>query len=100
MIFIQQYYSNAPKFFIDDVIKKEKALPSGAAALIVRGKGLPRELIPFLKDSPASVTRYLGPLPRGVERKVLGARFLLLDSRLVVQDVVYLPTVIASNRRK
>jgi hypothetical protein len=99
VIFIQQYYSNAPKFFIDDVIKKEKALPSGAA-LIVRGKGLPRELIPFLKDSPASVTRYLGPLPRGVERKVLGARFLLLDSRLIVQDVVYLPTVIASNRRK
>jgi hypothetical protein len=50
-------------------------------------------------NSPASLTPNLGPLPRGLERKVLGARFLLLDSRLVVQDMVHLPIVAASDRR-
>lgn len=100
LIAIQQYYIRAPKVFIDDVIKKDRALPASAAASIARGKRLPRELIPFLMDSPATVASKLEPLPRGLERKVLGTRFLLLDSRLVVQDMVHLPTAVAGSRRK
>lgn len=100
LITIQQYYSRAPKVFIDDVIKRDRALPAGAAASIARGKRLPRELIPFLMDSPASVANTLEPLPRGLDRKVLGRRFLLLDSRLIVQDMVQLPTSVAGSQRK
>jgi hypothetical protein len=100
VIFIQQYYSYAPKFFIDDMIKKEKALPAGIAATIVRGKPLPKELVPFIAEAPASVTRNLGALPRGLERSVLGTRFLLLDARMIVRDLVHLPTVVAADRRK
>ena len=100
VVFIQQYYSNAPKFFVDDVLKKEKALPAGASSTIVQGKPLPRALAPFLMEAPSSVTRNLTTLPRGLDRKVLGARFLLLDSRQVVQDMVQLPTIVATERSK
>lgn len=100
VIFIQQYYSNAPKNFIDDMLKKEKALPAGVASSIVRGKLLPKELIPFAKEAPASITRNLGPLPRGLDRRVLGTRFLLLDSSMTVRDLVHLPTVVATDHRK
>lgn len=100
VIFIQQYYSNAPKNFIDDMLKKEKALPAGVASSIVRGKPLPKELVPFAKEAPASITRNLGPLPRGLDRRVLGTRFLLLDSSMIVRDLVHLPTVVATDHRK
>jgi hypothetical protein len=100
VIFIQQYYSYAPKFFIDDIIKKEKALPAGVAATIVRGKPLPKALVPFIREAPDSVSRNLRALPRGLERSVLGTRFLLLDSRMIVRDLVHLPTVVATDRRK
>jgi len=100
VVFIQQYYSNAPKFFVDDLLKREKALPAGASSTIVQGKPLPRALVPFLLDAPPSVTRNLTTLNRGLERKVLGTRFLLLDARQVIQDMVQLPTMIATERRK
>ncbi|HEY3442129.1 MAG TPA: hypothetical protein VGK29_15320 [Paludibaculum sp.] len=100
VVFIQQYYANAPKFFVDDMLRKEKALPMGASATIVQGKPLPKALVPFLMDAPSSVTRNLTTLSRGLERKVLGARFLLLDSRQVIQDMVQLPTTVAGERRK
>jgi len=100
VVFIQQYYSNAPKYYLDDVLKKEKALPPGPVALIAQGKRLPKELVPLALEAPTPVTRYLGPPARGLERKVLGARFLLLDSRQIVQDMVHLPTVAAPENRK
>mgnify|MGYP003382801563 CR=1 FL=1 len=100
VVFIQHYYSNAPKFFVDDLLKKEKALPAGASSTIVLGKPLPRTLIPFLEDAPPSVTRNLTTLSRGLDRKVLGARFLLLDARQVIRDMVQLPTMVATERRK
>lgn len=100
VVFIQQYYSSAPQYFIDDMLKKEKGLPAGFAAAITRGKPLPRELVPFAMSEPASVARSLAPLPRGFDRKVVGRRYLLLDARMVVQDMIHLPAKASSERLK
>ena len=100
VVFIQQYYNTAPQNFVDDMLRKEKGLPAGVAASIVRGKPLPKDLIPFVMNEPRSVAGNLGPPPRGLARKVLGTRFLLLDTRMVVQDMIYLPTLTARERRK
>ena len=99
VIFIQQYFSHAPKTYLDDLIKKERLLPPAASA-VAQGKAIPRELFPFILDAPPSLNRNLTALPRGLERKMLGSRLLLLNSRLVVQDMVYLPTVVATESRK
>lgn len=96
VVYIQQFYTYAPKYYLDDVARKEKALPAGVTDSIVRGKELPKALTSFLMDSPPTVTRNLGSLPRGFDRKVLGTRYLLLDSRMVVQDIIHLPTNVTS----
>ena len=100
VVFIQQYYAYAPMFFVEDILRRERALPAKLTASIERGKPLPRDLAQFLQQSPASVTRGLGPLPRGLDRKVLGSRFLLLDSRQIVRDIIHLPTAPSKDRRK